>query len=328
MLNLLIFEIIKTGAVCTDSNTDVDDNDREYIFYTPSQRFISKEEQVSPKTTISSWMPKHKNGKENDYFRTNKLYYVTHFLKIDNNCAIEFLDQFFDYLTKPECGNEYCMVDKNKDCTYVLPAKYLQVKIANDCTIKWYKCTKCGKVSPYNMVGKCTTVKCEEQVIAIDSQKLRKDNHFAKLYFSDRMSPLFIKEHTAQLSKKESATYQEEFIKKEINALSCSTTFEMGVDVGDLETVFLSDVPPLPSNYAQRAGRAGRSVNAAAYALTFAKLSSHDLSFFREPNKMISGIILPPLFKVDNEKIVRRHIYAISLSMFFADHPDLYDHNN
>ena len=102
----------------------------------------------------------------------------------------------------------------------------------------------------------------------------------------------------------------------------------MGVDVGDLETVFLRDVPPLPANYAQRAGRAGRSVNAAAYALTFAKLSSHDLSFFREPDKMISGIILPPIFKVDNEKIVRRHIYAVALSMFFAENESLYNHNN
>lgn len=90
----------------------------------------------------------------------------------------------------------------------------------------------------------------------------------------------------------------------------------MGVDVGDLETVFLRDVPPLPSNYAQRAGRAGRSINAAAFCLTFAKLSSHDLSFYKEPKKMISGVILPPLFKVDNEKIVRRHIYAVALSMF------------
>ena len=43
---------------------------------------------------------------------------------------------------------------------------------------------------------------------------------------------------------------------------------------------------------------------------------------------MISGIILPPLFKVDNEKIVRRHIYAVALSMFFAEHEDLYNHNN
>ena len=102
----------------------------------------------------------------------------------------------------------------------------------------------------------------------------------------------------------------------------------MGVDVGDLETVFLRDVPPLPSNYAQRAGRAGRSINAAAFALTFAKLSSHDLSFFRDPKKMINGIILPPLFKVDNEKIVRRHVYAVALSMFFAENEDLYNHNN
>lgn len=328
LLNLLVFEVIKTGAVCTDSDTDIDDNDREYIFYTSSQKFLSKEKPVSDKSTISAWMPKHKNGKEEDYFKTNKLFYVTHFLKINNNEAIDFLEQFFDYLTKPECNNKYCMVDKNKDGTYVLPVKYLQVRVSNDPTIKWYKCTKCGKVSPYNMHGRCTMIKCEGKVIEIDPQILKEDNHFAKLYFSDRMSPLFIKEHTAQLSKKESATYQEEFIKKEINALSCSTTFEMGVDVGDLETVFLRNIPPLPSNYAQRAGRAGRSVNAAAYALTFAKLSSHDLAFFREPDKMISGIILPPLFKVDNEKIVRRHIYAISLSMFFADHPDLYNHNN
>lgn len=156
---------------------------------------------------------------------------------------------------------------------------------------------------------------------------ITRDNHFAKLYMSDRMSPLLIKEHTAQLSKKESAEYQEQFIKKEINALSCSTTFEMGVDVGDLETVFLRDVPPLPSNYAQRAGRAGRSLDAAAFVLTFAKLSSHDLAFFKDPKRMIGGTILPPLFKLDNEKIVRRHIYAVALSIYFADHEDQYNHN-
>lgn len=327
LLNLLVFEIVKAGAICTDSDTDIDDNDREYIFYTPAQRFISKEEPANKKSTISSWMPKNKIGQKGEFYRTNKLYYVTHFLGIDNIKAAEFLEQFFDYLTDYE-NNNYHLIDKNKDGTYVLPAKYFQVKIANDPTVKWYKCSKCGKISIFNMNGKCTTIKCEDKVNVIDAHLLSNDNHFANLYFSDRMSPLLIKEHTAQLSKKESAEYQEEFIKKEINALSCSTTFEMGVDVGDLETVFLRDVPPLPSNYAQRAGRAGRSVDAVAYALTFAKLSSHDLSFFKEPDKMINGIILPPLFKLDNEKIVRRHIYAIALSMFFADHPDLYNHND
>jgi superfamily II DNA helicase RecQ len=164
------------------------------------------------------------------------------------------------------------LVDKNKDGNYVLPAKYFQVKIAGDDSAKWYKCTKCGKVSQFNINGLCTTVRCNEKVEQVEPHTLNRDNHFAKLYFSDRMSPLFIKEHTAQLSKKESAEYQEQFIKKEINALSCSTTFEMGVDVGDLETVFLRDVPPLPSNYAQRAGRAGRSNKCSGVLLNFCQV--------------------------------------------------------
>lgn len=329
LLDLLSFEIVKAGAICPDNDTDIDDNDREYIFYSPSQKFITKLQSPSKKRiTVTDWLPRNKQGNHDEFYKTNKLYYVTHFLGISQKEAADFLDEYFEYLTKPENGNSYCMVDKNKDGTYVLPAKYMQVKIAGDNDAKWYRCTKCGKISQFNMNGRCTTVRCSESVEEVNPLSLSKDNHFAKLYFSDRMSPLFIKEHTAQLSKKESAEYQEQFIKKEINALSCSTTFEMGVDVGDLETVFLRDVPPLPSNYAQRAGRAGRSINAAAYALTFAKLSSHDLSFFKEPEKMINGVIMPPLFKVDNEKIVKRHIYAIALSMYFSDHSDQYDHND
>lgn len=329
LLDLLSFEIVKCGAVCPDNDTDIDDNDREYIFYSPSQKFIAKlQSPDKKKITVTDWSPRNKGGNQDEFYKTNKLYYVTQFLNVSQKEAAEFLDQYFDYLTKPEYGNSYCLIDKNKDGTYVLPARFMQVRIAGDTGAKWYRCTKCGKISQFNMHGLCATVRCSEKVEQIDPSTLSEENHFAKLYFSERMSPLFIKEHTAQLSKKESAEYQEQFIKKEINALSCSTTFEMGVDVGDLETVFLRDVPPLPSNYAQRAGRAGRSVNAAAYALTFAKLSSHDLSFFKEPEKMINGIILPPLFKVDNEKIVRRHIYAVALSMYFSDHSDQYNHND
>ncbi len=325
LLDLLVFEIVKNGAVLTNSDTDINDNDREYIFYTPSQKFVAKiQSPDKKKSTIFEWSPKHLRGKEDKFIKTNRLYYVKQFLKLDDNAAAEFLDMYFDYLVENE---EYPLVDVNKDKTYAIPAKFFQVKIAGDKTAKWYQCKKCGRVSQFNLSGHCVTPRCDGEVVEIAPDTLNKENHFAQLYFSDRTSPLYIKEHTAQLSKKESLSYQEQFIKKEINALSCSTTFEMGVDVGDLETVFLRDVPPLPSNYAQRAGRAGRSVNAAAYALTFAKLSSHDLTFFKEPEKMISGTILPPLFKVDNEKIVKRHIYAVALSMFFASNVEMYNYN-
>jgi len=327
LLDLLVFEIVKTGAIVTDGDSDIDDNDREYIFYTSSQRFITYLQSPDKKrNTVTDWAPRNKADKANEYYKTNKMYYVCNTLGIGEAEAAEFLKNYFEYMTNPQM-NAFCMKDVNKDNTYVMPAKYFNVLVYGNPNAKWYKCQKCGKVSQFVFNGKCSSARCDGTVVEITPDELREHNHFSNLYYSDRMSPLFIKEHTAQLSKKESAEYQEQFVKKEINALSCSTTFEMGVDVGDLETVFLRDVPPMPSNYAQRAGRAGRSVNAAAYALTYAKLSSHDLSYFKEPQKMIGGIIQPPLFKVDNEKIVRRHVYAIALSMFFAEHEELYDHN-
>ena len=111
-------------------------------------------------------------------------------------------------------------------------------------------------------------------------------------------------------------------------ALSCSTTFEMGVDVGDLETVYLRNMPPSPANYVQRAGRAGRGKNAAAFSLTYAKLSSHDFTYFKNPENMITGKIGVPLFTVRNEKIILRHIFAVALSDFFAKQVDVYNSNN
>ena len=324
LLDLLVFEIVKMGAVAPDSDSDIDGNDREYIFYTPSQRFVAHFQSSDKKrSTVSNWIPKSKgNGK--GYYKTNRLNYVCQTLHIPEEDGFKFLGEYFEYLTAP--SNVYCMDDINKDGTYVMRAKNFVVRVNGSPDTHWYKCKRCGKITQFNL-GYCPSVRCGGELIEVNPDDIARDNHYAKLYMSSRMSPLLIKEHTAQLSKKESAEYQEQFIKKEINALSCSTTFEMGVDVGDLETVFLRDVPPLPSNYAQRAGRAGRSVDAAAFVLTFAKLSSHDLSFFKEPKQMIGGTILPPLFKLDNEKIVRRHIYAVALSMFFAEHEDQYDRN-
>ena len=128
LLNLLIFEIIKKGAISPDNDTDIDDNDREYIFFSPAQRFITAYQNPDKKrTTVSEWNAKHKNGKENEFIKNSKLYYVTKFLNISDSEAAEFLASYFEYLTNPSLGNEFCLIDKNKDNTFVLPAKYFKV---------------------------------------------------------------------------------------------------------------------------------------------------------------------------------------------------------
>ena len=174
----------------------------------------------------------------------------------------------------------------------------------------------------------CVSIKCDGKLNQVSHEEIIKDNHFARLYSSEMMQPLHIKEHTAQLGRAEQQAYQEMFVNKDINALSCSTTFEMGVDVGDLETVYLRNMPPSPSNYVQRAGRAGRSIHAAAYSLTYAKLSSHDFTYFEKPERMITGKIGVPLFSIENEKVVARHIYAVALSAFFSENEDVYNKND
>ncbi len=180
-----------------------------------------------------------------------------------------------------------------------------------------YICDKCKRISTHYVNGVCTSYRCDGRLKPINPEKEFSNNHYYHLYQELEIRPLRVVEHTAQLSKEAAYSYQNHFKKKEIDILSCSTTFEMGVDVGSLETVFMRNVPPSPANYAQRAGRAGRSIYSAAYALTFCNKSNHDFAFFKEPERMIRGRIDPPVFDVENQKIAVRHLYASAFSFFW-----------
>ena len=321
LFDLLAMDIVYHGAL--EGDCDLTDDDREYIFFAAKPKRVKRckdLEKDKKKAYLAGWLATcMKNGNLRKNGRPKRVMKV---LNIDEVSVNELLQSYWDEIL---CGKDGLSTAGN-DEFYFSTARFTITAGTEEVPI--YVCDVCGKTSMINCKEMCITLKCGGHLRQTTHASLLDNNHYAKLYKSSMMQPLHIKEHTAQLGREEQQKYQEMFVNKEINALSCSTTFEMGVDVGDLETVYLRNMPPSPANYVQRAGRAGRGKNATAFSLTYSKLSSHDFTYYKNPEKMIIGKIGVPLFTVRNEKVILRHIFAVALSDFFAKQIDVYNSNN
>jgi ATP-dependent helicase YprA (DUF1998 family) len=190
---------------------------------------------------------------------------------------------------------------------------------------RWYRCDTCWALTTFYIRGICPRYRCTGtlqpwQPTADEWQA----NHYRHLYDQVQPIPLRIKEHTAQWNSETAAEIQQQFIRGDLNVLSCSTTFELGIDVGDLQAVLMRNVPPTTANYVQRAGRAGRRINTTALALTFAQRRPHDLTHFARPVDLVTARIRPPVLRLENEPIIRRHMHAVLFASFLRQERDVY----
>ena len=234
-------------------------------------------------------------------------------LRLSNDDAAEFLKSLWEKVLIKQG-----ILTRTGENSYRINASKIRIKQPQ----KWFICKKCRRLTCYNVENVCPTYHCDGELTEVTPAEVFRDNHYYHIYREMEIRDLRVVEHTAQLDRDMAYDYQKKFKQKEIDVLSCSTTFEMGVDVGSLETVFMRNMPPMPSNYAQRAGRAGRSSQSAAFALTFCNKSSHDFTFFKDPTRMIKGKIDPPRYTVENDRIAVRHLYASALSFFWKIHPE------
>jgi very-short-patch-repair endonuclease len=145
---------------------------------------------------------------------------------------------------------------------------------------------------------------------------LRTNEFFVGFYrhVAAELRGLTAREHTAQVPNEERQRREDAFRENRLPLLFCSPTMELGIDIADLNVVGLRNVPPTPSNYAQRSGRAGRSGQPALVTTYCSTGSSHDQYFFRRPILMVSGQVNPPRLDVANEDLVRAHVHAIWLA--------------
>jgi len=205
---------------------------------------------------------------------------------------------------------------------YVLPVDGLVVRRPES----WRVCTRCGVVTPWAPVDTCLMPQCRgilQKVHINDEGRFGRNHQRARFLEFDPLA-VEVREHTAQLTLQTGRHYQRRFMAGDVNVLSSSTTFEMGIDVGLLRAILLRNVPPTAANYTQRAGRAGRRREGAAFAVTYARAVPHDQTHFYEAEKIAGGSVAVPRIRVANARLGQRHVNSLLLGRFLA-HASLTD---
>lgn len=183
-----------------------------------------------------------------------------------------------------------------------------------------YRCTGCGSSLqsaeaelPILDGMACLRSGCSGHYVKNES---RVTDYYRNLYRKGEVVRINGREHTGLLSGEVRKKIENAFIAGDNswdpNLLSATPTLEMGINIGDLSTVFLCSIPPAVANYLQRIGRAGRT-DGNAYILTMANALPHDQYFFQTPEEMLDGSVETPAIYDQAVAVLERHLTAFAL---------------
>lgn len=221
-----------------------------------------------------------------------------------------------------------------------LITRFLNVKITKADDPVW-ECPKCARYHLHRAAGVCTA--CQAQLphqAQKTCQELWDSNHLANAVAQKR-DPIRL--HCEELTAQTDNQFErqrhfrgiivdfpdQERVRQveEIDVLSVTTTMEVGVDIGNLQSVLLANMPPMRFNYQQRVGRAGRRGQAFALVLTLCRGRSHDEHYFSAPERITGDPPPVPFLTMEQPRIVRRLFAKECLRQAFREAGVRWYHN-
>ncbi|WP_452228964.1 DEAD/DEAH box helicase [Lacinutrix sp. MEBiC02404] len=227
--------------------------------------------------------------------------------------TIDFVNEFYEEWTKSLVKVGILNYQKAGDHeNYAISPKAVFVNK----NVKEYRCNECEGViyshddEIFSSHGSCLNYRCTG---AYELESKTNKNYYKAVYNRNRFPRVYAREHTGLLERKVREKLEIDFKNRErfndANTLIATSTLEMGIDIGSLNTAYNNSIPPLPSNFLQRVGRAGRS-SGAALIVNFAKNQNHDLYYYADPLEMMQGDVNTPGCYLEAKDILKRHFTA------------------
>lgn len=196
------------------------------------------------------------------------------------------------------------------NCNYEILVDYdAQIPIFNQrIESPWRNPAKKAINSSYQDLG-ITVIRAEEHTAQINTTKDEEE-----MYTSAEEFELLFQDVPFAVPEEDDAwTY----VQSPVDILSCTTTMEVGIDIGSLTCVALRTIPRKASNYQQRVGRAGRGSAEVCVAVSWCDNQPHAQNYFDNPQEMLTHPQDSPVIYLNNHAIIERHINAAIFQAFF-----------